>query len=207
MQGHYNCAPVARRYFGRDLTNIETMPSQKMMIEEVKIPYVNIDIQKREKQRQNVYRPATSQIASFKRNSSKYEQLENRLHHELPYVHSLISDKDTYQEVHPQKGDCYSVYKDEQYYRKIENEGDAITENKRQGNNEHKNYRMDAEYLHSPIPRKQDEHQYPTMVIEVDNLYGYQKQMNFPGSNFLEINNLPLNYIWSHLIFTKVCAQ
>ncbi len=46
--------------------------------------------------------------------------------------------------------------------------------------------------------------QIPNLIRETDNVFNFGKKMNFPGCDFENFNGIPFANIWSHLIFKRV---
>ncbi len=43
----------------------------------------------------------------------------------------------------------------------------------------------------------------PFLLRDSDSVYKFNKQMNFPGSDFIDFQGIPYSCIWSHLIFKR----
>jgi hypothetical protein len=43
----------------------------------------------------------------------------------------------------------------------------------------------------------------PFLLKDADSVYKFNKQMNFPGSDFVDFQGIPYSCIWSHLIFKR----
>lgn len=213
MFSEVNTQNQGRRYFGRDITNIEENVPQNQSILYQK-GHENLGLQKMNP-RENHHRRISSNFThnnylnnvkqnqggesareyypgAAKLEDNRYAKQATRKNANITPIHQLKNqnkmDVETLNE---------SPFK---YPKPRANESNEKPRILRPTKNSHRSP-MRVEKLEM-IPFESYPNS-PFIIKDQDSVYKYNKQMNFPGNDFLDIRGIPFSYIWSHLIFKK----
>lgn len=202
MQNELRGPRLGRRYFGKDLTNIEEPQG-----------FQGVEAQAGKKSgaqasmlKQANYRPLTSHAAN--KSPNPYLQAPERTREYQSYV--PVPDNSREEDV-SKHGRYYGLRKLQDTPRRHRGslqpawescENEEMFENPRQPPRA-------QERSFSPTPMlteafEQGYPQHPAILRETDSVFMFGRQMNFPGSDFLDYNGIPFANIWSHLIFKRV---
>mgnify|MGYP000063563612 FL=1 len=173
MQGEQRVTRMGRRYFGRDLTNIE-------------------DGNKGNREQEVI---GTSKIGAYK---PLITHIPSRSH--IPMESGItstthIQEERTSRPAKTAQGTPMQSFKTNAHGWPLKDSPD--------------NLRQSQERTYSPMQMERlDNNQnglphLPSLLKDTDNIYAFNKQMNFPGSDFLDFNGIPYSCIWSHLIFKR----
>lgn len=209
MENELAREPTSKRYFGRDLTNVEEMPAYTAVMEEEKATFSALENLKRTRPQRNVYKPLTNKVPAFSAktlngatlaqnkcpeprypdNQSRKERSRKRGSFVGTESQSSPSDfndgVEMMDELVPEKNcKVMDEYKP-QYPHPETFQQNNLTYNSSYG---HQNGPMKTRYSRPYLMENPRESQ----------------EWELPGGNFKDKNGLPLRYIWNHLISTKV---
>jgi hypothetical protein len=188
MYRDWQQSSISRRYFGKDLTNVDSI----------------IDTH-------NVKQVAVNGLS----NMEKYRNVDDVINNELECWPSK-NDHDQYAHTRPVNHNRYQSYDShaDRYSNGMSEEipDENIVPVRYENKGVRKSTKMYAAqtkitnvYYRVPPQQPIDLPKLHTdMLSNCDSVYCFSKQMHFPGSYFRSVDGLPISAIWSHLIFSKV---
>lgn len=196
---------MGRRYFGRDLTNIEDASAKHGSDTHKFVEYGDFGGSK--PAFKPSYRPLTSNVGS--KSSSAFPQFDaNREYGSyIPVMHLMQNQEDH---------DYLSKNKQAPYTSNVTPMQNRLSLQLAQDNHKFESCEEEEEPQQPPKSMMSPERcmnmepvmagfpAHVNLLRETDNVYLFNKQMNFPGSDFVNFNNIPFANIWSHLIFKRV---
>lgn len=194
-----------RRYFGRDLTNIDNNPNHVNGMEEEKVSYLNIEQTKLERQRQGQYRNSSVRYGTLIQNNPKGQSEQFKPQEEFRHKRQESKDK-----IHSLKGSLlsqayYGKPKGDDYPEPMEMDNELPQNLGYQPTNidqkRHLIEELNPYFNHRPLPTQQGSNAISNELKE-DRMY--LDSLTFGNSSFKEAYRLPLNSIWSHLISKRV---
>lgn len=206
MQNELRAAPVAKRYFGRDITNIEAMSEHRDgSLDEKNRSYGPIEAQKRERSRQQLYRPFSGKPPILTSNHSNIGTSEfHRAQEDYKPRKERPQQRDMSNKIVYQAPEYYVNPRDETYHERMEDELGASLEFQVKGHHYQKmnNAREESHYPHSRVPEPAQ--QYPARALSPEHGNRQAHQKVFPETLLGGAFRLPLNHIWSYLILKRV---
>lgn len=204
MQTELRAAPVTKRYFGRDLTNIDNSHPQKPVFNEVKPSFPINDEDRREKLRQNVYRPLTNKIPTFIHKNSKSDMPEMKIPDELGYRSKMDVENVYYNRISLQGHQYYANLGEGATYQRGPIEAAPRLEPQPKEYLAQRGHVTYGTNISPNIPADHARNQYGAMNIEYENVYRAEKSSYLPTTKASELYTLPLGHIWNHLIVYQV---
>lgn len=206
MQDELRGPRLGRRYFGRDLTNIDE-PSNLTGTEPSKYSdFAKSGVQTLPFQ-QVQYRPLTGNKSSVAYQGSYHTrgygshipvQDENPSEYENPFKAKPLGARNV---VPGSAYDRQSMPPQLPQWEICDEEEDPYEQPKpRQAPQAHDTTYTPMMIEEAPMGYPQ----LPGMIRDTDKVFNLSKQMNFPGCDFENFNGIPFSAIWSHLIFKRV---
>lgn len=215
MQADLRAVRQGRRYFGRDITNIEESnpkPQTKLLNKPAE-KSIQQPFQQPIQPQAPAYRPLSSGMSSRGTNQpsnlpepTKEYSIPNLAHRETEVRHLKPTGRNaTTTPIHAVKvsNKLIPEERDTSPHKPFRNELQDSEEKPQK-------FRPSKQRSASPMHLEKIEviptdtyPNLPFLLKDSDSVYKFNKQMNFPGSDFIDFQGIPFSCIWSHLIFKR----